>query len=182
MHAHRHFATPTVPLRRRLALSAAVCLGLSLGTVRAAGEVSLSGDVKRPMTLDAAALRAFPADTNTVYRYARDMSEQPRPFTEYRGVRLMEVLEQAGLNERDALDWRKTVVIATGRGGERAVFSWAELANTAAGTEAMVAFERDRRPLAATDGPLAVHVPGDERSLARDVKQLQRIEVRIVRD
>ena len=91
-------------------------------------------------------------------------------------------LEQAGLAERDRSDWRKAVVIATGRDGTRTVFSWPELTLTAAGTEAMVAYERDVAPLPASDGPLALHVPGDERSIARDVKQLQRIEVRILRD
>ena len=126
-----------------------------------------------------------PAAAQTTYRYARfasDASDQQRPFTELHGVRLMDVLEQAGLAERDRSDWRKAVVIATGRDGSRTVFSWPELAYTAAGTEAMVAYERDVAPLPASEGPLAIHVPGDERRVARDVKQVQRIEVRILRN
>jgi hypothetical protein len=171
------------PRLRWLGCGALVWLGVSMTAAQTAdGGVSISGDVKYPVTLDVGALRAFPSAAHTTYRYARDLSEQQRPFTEIRGVRLMAVLEQSGLAERDRSDWRKTVVIATGRDGSRTVFSWPELAYTAAGTAAMVAYERDRAALPAGEGPLAIHVPGDERSVARDVKQVQRIEVRILRD
>lgn len=172
---------PIAQCRRRL-LAWGAGLSLSLSAVQAADGLTITGDVKHAMTLDLAALRAFPAAAHTTYRYARDVSDQVRPFTEVRGVRLMDVLEQAGLAARDRSDWRKAVVIATGRDGSRTVFSWPELAYTAAGTEAMVAYERDVAPLAASDGPLTIHVPGDERRVARDVKQVQRIEVRILRD
>jgi DMSO/TMAO reductase YedYZ molybdopterin-dependent catalytic subunit len=168
-----------------LTAAAALCVSLPLRVALAADGIAVTGDVKHPMTLDVAALRAFPSATHTTYRYARfagDVAQMQRPFTEVSGVRLMDVLKQAGLAERDRTDWRKAVVIATGRDGARAVFSWPELAYTAAGTQAMVAYERDIAPLAAADGPIALHVPGDERSVARDVKQLQRIEVRILRD
>ena len=66
------------------------------------------------------------------YRASREVAGQSPKATEVRGVRLLAVLEQAGLAERDRLDWRKTVVIAIARDGYRAVFSWPELANTAA--------------------------------------------------
>jgi DMSO/TMAO reductase YedYZ molybdopterin-dependent catalytic subunit len=168
---------------RRLSCWAA-CLwsALSLTAVQGADDLTVTGDVKQPMTLDLVALRAFPAALQTTYRYARDLSDQARPFTEMHGVRLMSVLEQAGLAERDRSDWRKAVVIATGRDGSRTVFSWAELAHTTPGTEAMVAYERDSVPLPSSEGPLAIHVPGDERSAPRDVKQVQRIDVRILRE
>jgi len=97
-------------------------------------------------------------------------------------VRLLAVLEQAGLAERDRFDWRKTVVIAIARDGYRAVFSWPELANTAGGAQVMVSYERDGASLDAQEGPLAIHVPADTRTGPRHVKWLQRIEVRILRD
>jgi len=168
-----------------MAWGAGVGLCLPLGAAPVGDGLTVTGDVKQAMTLDVAALRAFPSATHTTYRYTRyagDVAQQQRPFTEVSGVRLMDVLKQAGLAERDRSGWRKAVVIATGRDGTRTVFSWPELTLTAAGTEAMVAYERDVAPLPASDGPLALHVPGDERSIARDVKQLQRIEVRILRD
>jgi DMSO/TMAO reductase YedYZ molybdopterin-dependent catalytic subunit len=180
-------SAPRSPIARRhyrlLVSGAGFWLSLALSTAQAADGLTVTGDVKHALTLDVAALRAFPTAAHTAYRYARrEVSDQQRPFTELRGVRLMDVLAQAGLAERDRSDWRKAVVIAIGRDGSRTVFSWPELAYTSAGTEAMVAYERDVAPLPATDGPLAIHVPGDERRVARDVKQLQRIEVRILRD
>src|SRR5262245_4381348 len=183
MHARPTTRLPAASRRcGPLARHVALWLCLSLNAAQAADGLTVNGDVKHPMTLDMAALRAFPAAAHTTYRYSRDLSDQARPFTEVRGVRLMDVLEQAGLAARDQSDWRKAVVIATGRDGSRTVFSWPELAYTAAGTEAMVAYERDVAPLPPSEGPLALHIPGDERRVARDVKQVQRIEVRILRD
>jgi DMSO/TMAO reductase YedYZ molybdopterin-dependent catalytic subunit len=177
----RLVSRPPIARPRRL-LGWGLWLSLSLSAAQAADGLTVTGDVKQVMTLDVAALRAFPSAAHITYRYARDLSDQQRPFTEIHGVRLMTVLELAGLAERDQSDWRKTVVIATGRDGSREVFSWPELAHTVAGTAAMVAYERDRVPLPSSEGPLAIHVPGDERSAARDVEQVQRIEVRILRD
>jgi hypothetical protein len=86
------------------------------------------------------------------------------------------------LAARDPTDSRKAVVMAIARDGYRVVFSWPELANTSTGDQAVVAYERDDGPLGAPDGPLWLQVPGDTPTGARDVKQLQRIEVRILRD
>ena len=182
MNARLGWPASQARYRRLPGWAACLCFGLSLSAAHAADGLAVTGDVKHPMTLDLVALRAFPAELQTTYRYARDLSEQARPFTEMHGVRLMAVLEQASLAERDRSDWRKAVVIATGRDGSRTVFSWAELAHTTPGTEAMVAYERDSAPLPSSEGPLAIHVPGDERSAPRDVKQVQRIDVRILRD
>jgi DMSO/TMAO reductase YedYZ molybdopterin-dependent catalytic subunit len=135
--------------------------------------VQLAGDVKRTLSVDAAAQRSF--------RQAQQTGAAERSTTQ-RGVALRALLEHAGLAERDRLDWRKTVVIAVARDGYRAVFSWPELVNTETGALAMVAYERDGAPLDANEGPLAIVVPGDLRLGPRHVKWLQRIEVRILRD
>ena len=127
-------------------------------------------------------MREFPAAAQTSYRASREVAGQVQDATELRGVRLLALLEQAGLAERDRLDWRKTVVVAIARDGYRAVFSWPELANTAGGAQVMVAYERDGAPLGVQEGPFAIHAPGDTRTGPRHVKWLQRIEVRILRD
>src|SRR4051812_29630947 len=114
----RLVSRPSIALQPRLlAWGACLWLGLSLTTAQAADDITVTGDVKHPMMLDVVALRAFPAGLHTTYRYARDLSDQARPFTEMSGVRLMAVLEQVGLAERDRSDWRKAVVIASGRDG-----------------------------------------------------------------
>ena len=171
------------PTRRRLLMGAAgLCLPLSWAAAQTAGEVVVTGDVKQSVTLDVAALRAFPAGTQISMRSALDPASQGRPFMVVRAVRLTSVLQLVGLAATDRTDSRKAVVMAIARDGYRVVFSWPELANTPTGDQAVVAYERDDGPLGAADGPLWLQVPGDTPTGARDVKQLQRIEVRILRD
>jgi DMSO/TMAO reductase YedYZ molybdopterin-dependent catalytic subunit len=167
----------TAPARFLLFFAYLLCLPLAR-----ADELAVAGDVRRTLSLSAAALREFPAADQTGFRSSREVAGQPTDATEVRGVRLLALLQQAGLAERDRLDWRKTVVIAIARDGYRAVFSWPELANTAGGAQVIVAYERDGAPLAASEGPLAIHAPADMRTGPRHVKWLQRIEVRVLRD
>jgi DMSO/TMAO reductase YedYZ molybdopterin-dependent catalytic subunit len=147
-----------------------------------AESVTVGGDVRRPLVVDAQALRGFAADAQVSFNSAREVNGQPQASTVLKGVRLLALLEQAGLAELDRFDWRKAVVLAIARDGYRAVFSWAELSNTAAGAQVMVAYERDGAPLSAQEGPLAIAAPGDTRTGPRHVKWLQRIEVRVLRD
>jgi DMSO/TMAO reductase YedYZ molybdopterin-dependent catalytic subunit len=171
------------PIRRNHFVQVLTCTLLAGAiTARATDALAVVGDVKRPLSLSVAALREMPAAAQTSYRASREVSGQPASATELRGVRLLALLEQAALAERDRLDWRKTVVVAIARDGYRVAFSWPELANTAAGALVMVAYERDGAPLADSEGPLAIHAPGDTRSGPRHVKWVERIEVRILRD
>lgn len=179
MHA---LSSPPSLRRHLLVLGAAGCLTLFWPAARAAGEVTVGGDVKQGVTLDASALRAFPAAEHINYRSSVGVSGEDKPFTLLRGVRLTSVLQLVGLASRDRSDSRKAVVIAIAQDGYRVAFSWPELANTQTGDQAMVAYERDGVPLKAPEGPLWLFVPGDTPSGSRDVKQLQRIDVRILRD
>lgn len=169
-------------MRRRDLLVTLALPGSLCAHAAASDELAVTGDVKRTLSLSVGALREFPAAAQTSYRSSREVSGVAQSATEVRGVRLLAVLEQAGLAERDRLDWRKAVVIAIARDNYRAVFSWPELANTGGGAQVMVAHERDGAPLGAQEGPLAIHAPGDTRTGPRHVKWLQRIEVRILRD
>lgn len=141
----------------------------------------IDGDVRQALDLSPALLRAFDAGAQRSVRVTRDVNGQQRETT-LRGVALRALLDRAGLAERDRLDWRKTVVVATARDGYRVVFSWPELFNLEAGDAVMVAYERDGQSLAASEGPLTVEAPGDLRTGPRHVKWLERIEVRILRD
>jgi DMSO/TMAO reductase YedYZ molybdopterin-dependent catalytic subunit len=172
-------------MKRATVCRAALCalvLAWAAVAAPAAEELAIAGDVKRLLNVSATALREFPAAAQTSYRASREVAGQVASVTELRGVQLLALLEQAGLAERDRLDWRKTVVVAIARDGYRAVFSWPELANTAGGAQVMVAYERDGAPLPANEGPFAIHAPADTRSGPRHVKWLQRLEVRILRE
>jgi len=98
------------------------------------------------------------------------------------GVRLAALLDVARLDERDRLDWRKTVVLATAADGYRVVFAWPELVNTEAGRQGIVVHERDGGPLDPREGPVSLHAPGDLRSGPRPVWQPVRLEVWIPRE
>jgi DMSO/TMAO reductase YedYZ molybdopterin-dependent catalytic subunit len=166
-------------MKRRALL--AVALFLPLLTAAQDDAVQIGGDVKRSMSFDAGALRAFDAAAQRSFRQSQQAGGTERSTTQ-RGVALRALIEQAGLAERDRLDWRKTVVIAIARDGYRAVFSWPELVNTDGGAQVMVVYERDGAALDAGEGPLAIVAPGDQRSGPRHVKWLQRIEVRMLKD
>jgi len=172
-----------MPTRRLLLGSiATLCAGIAAGADAGSGSLTVSGDVRRSMTVDADALRAFPPEAQASFRVSREVDGQAQPGSTLKGVRLLALLEQAGLAERDRFDWRKSVVVAIARDGYRAAFSWPELANTPGGAQVMVAYERDGAPLSEQEGPLALHAPGDTRTGPRHVKWLQRIEVRVLRD
>ncbi len=159
-----------------------VALASPAQAVDPAAAVTVAGDVRRTVVVDAQALRGFAADAQVSFTSAREVNGQPQSASVVKGVRLLALLEQAGLAERDRFDWRKAVVVAIARDGYRAVFSWPELANTAAGAQVMVVYERDGAPLSPQEGPLAITAPGDTRTGPRHVKWLQRIEVRVLRD
>lgn len=176
-------------MRRRAALRSALGLGAAWGLVVAgaapasaqASVVEVLGQVRQPLRLDVAALASFAAEHQASARVTRRVDDAERS-TALRGVRLAAVLEQAGLDEHDRFDWRKSVVLATATDGYRAAFSWPELVNTEAGRQVLLVYERDGAPLDAREGPVALHALGDLRSGPRHVRNLARIEVRILRD
>lgn len=146
-----------------------------------ADTVTVGGDVRQTLVVGVAELRAFDARAQRELRERRDAGTVQRDTT-VRGVALAELLQRAGLAERDRLDWRKTVVVAIARDGYRAAFSWPELVNTDGGAQVMLAYERDGQALPAGDGPVALMAPADQRTGPRHVKGLLRIEVRILRE
>ena len=173
--------------RRRIVLGAALAAFWAAAPVatpaaaQGADIVTVGGDVRQTVSVGVAELRAFDVRAQRELRERRDAGTVQRDTT-VRGVSLAELLQRAGLAERDRLDWRKTVVVAIARDGYRAVFSWPELVNTEGGAQVMLAYERDGQPLPAGDGPVALMAPADLRTGPRHVKGLARIEVRILRD
>lgn len=171
--------------RGRTVLALAAFTLAALGPVPAAAQdaaaVDLVGALRQTLQVDAKLLAGFPAEDQIATSLTRRIDGVERS-TALRGVRLAAVIERAGLAERDRLDWRKAVVLATATDGYRAVFSWPELVNTEAGRQVLLAYERDGAPLDTREGPIALHAPADLRTGPRHVRNLQRLEVRILRD
>jgi DMSO/TMAO reductase YedYZ molybdopterin-dependent catalytic subunit len=150
------------------------------GAAAPSASVAVSGSVKKPLALSVDDLKAFPADqVATVAVHGRPGASEPS--SSVRGVKLTAVLDRAGLAEAGHDDWKRTVVVASGTDGYRVVFSWPELYETTVGDEVVVVLERDGRPLGDGDGHIALASPADRRP-ARNVKWLNRIEVRVLQD
>jgi hypothetical protein len=96
----------------------------------------------------------------------------------YGGVLLRDVLERALADALKGRDARRMVFDAIATDGYRAVFSWGELFNGAAGEQALVILVQDGQPLSAYEGPLALRALGDLRPGPRHVRNLCALVVR----
>lgn len=167
--------------RRRWLQAGPVLVGLPRKPARASDgpALSITGDVRQPLRLGVRDLADFPAAGQAESRVVRQVDGQGRE-TLSRGVRLKALLQRAALAERDRLDWRRTIVMAIAADGYRAVFSWPELFNTDTGNLVLVLYQRDGMPLSDGEGPLALLAAADLRLGPRHVKQLVRLDVRIL--
>jgi len=149
------------------ALTASLALAQERGSA-VSTQVRVVGEVQRELSLDVDALRSLASR---------------RTFVQERGygcVRLVDVLQEAGIRQDARHALRRTYVIATASDGFKAVFSWGELFNTPIGRGVLVAYERDGTPLRDGEGRITLVSLADERPGTRHVKWLERIEVRRV--
>lgn len=118
--------------------------------------VTVSGAVERALTLRVEELRNFPPQQTIELRLASQGGAEPGKPSVVRGVRLRDILEQAKVVKRDHNTVKKLALIAAASDGYKVVFSWSEIFNSDAGDSVLVLFERDGKPLAAEEGPLAL--------------------------
>ena len=140
--------------------------------------VTVTGAVECALTLRADELRHFPPQQIVELTLAGRGGAEPGKPSVVRGVRLRDILDQAKVVKRDHNTVKKLAVIAVASDGYKVVFSWSEIFNSDAGDSVLVLFEREGKPLAAEEGPLALISAKDIRTGARHVKWLQSIEVR----
>lgn len=136
--------------------------------------LAIGGAVERPLKLDAQALRQRPAAQFTEVR----LTDKQGKTGTVRGIRLRDLLNEAGIVSRDHNTVKKLAIIATAADQYAVVFSWNELFNASAGDKVLVVLERDGKPLPDTEGPLALVSADDLRTGPRHVKWLQSIDVR----
>lgn len=158
---------------RRRAGALLILLAIAAGATahaQSAVLLTLAGDVREPLALDAEALRALPRASAAVVEDDRTVR--------YEGVLVADVLRRAGVPLGADLrgDAVATYVVATASDGYRALFSLAELDPAFTGSEVLVADTRDGHPLFAYQGPLRIVAPGDRRG-ARSVRMLTRLDV-----
>jgi DMSO/TMAO reductase YedYZ molybdopterin-dependent catalytic subunit len=141
----------------------------------------IKGQVRQPLSLSLDDLRQFesiaaaPFDLRcfTTKRFIRAVGG-------YRGARLTDVLDKAGLLNASATDFKRTVFIASAHDGYAVTFSWHELFNTPLGENVLVAYECDGQPLTADEGAPILFSGSDRHSAPRHVKRLMRIEARVL--
>lgn len=139
----------------------------------------LDGRVRTPLDLGLHELHTLAQ--HTVLRRALSCAgrslDPATGLRRWRGVRLTALLELAGIRLERQRERGAICVLAHGRDGYVASFSWSELFNGPGGEDVLVALSADGTALAAGDAPrlIAAH---DWQSSARQVRGLCRIEVR----
>jgi DMSO/TMAO reductase YedYZ molybdopterin-dependent catalytic subunit len=143
-------------------------------------QVEISGEVKRKLSLSVEDLRALAAKKGGAVAAKSVPGDRPPQYQTYVGVRIADVLDEAGIQKEERHAMRRTYVVATASDGYKAIFSWGELFNTPIGQGVLVVYERDGAALDEGEGRIALVSLADDRVGPRHVKWLQRIEVKRV--
>lgn len=169
---------PHTLVRRRLTLLLLIAALSSVpaaaqGTSQAAADapLSISGDVRTPLTIS-------PAELKTMPRTSVEVADNDGRSVKYEGVLVGELLKRAGAPLGSDLRGRAmtTYVLASASDGYQVLFSLAELDPAFSSSRVIVADTADGKPLFAYQGPFRIVSPGDTRA-ARSIRMLQRLEV-----
>lgn len=140
--------------------------------------LTIGGAVRRPLTISAVELRCSPLATNVPPIPLTSCTGQlKRVLSAYRGVRLIDLLDQAQITEADHRTARRTGVVLRASDGYAVLFSWSELYKSSPGDDVLILFERNARALDAREGPFASIAPADLRTGPRHVRGLRAIDV-----
>lgn len=136
----------------------------------AAAGVKVLADGKPPLNLDASALAGMPHEDVTA-------SAHDEPASQWRGVKLEDVLAKAGVPLDKPLRGKSlaSFVRVTAADQYQVVFGLSDLDPTLGHTQVLLVDTRDGKPLD-KDGPFRLLVPGDKRP-ARWVRNVTTIEV-----
>jgi hypothetical protein len=137
----------------------------------AASTLSIAGDVRTPLSITAAELKAMP-------RTSVDIKDEDGRTVKYEGALVGELLKRAGATLRGDMrgNAMTTYVLASASDGYQVLFSLAELDPAFTSSEVIVADTIDGKPLFAYQGPFRIVSPKDARP-ARSIRMLQRLDV-----
>jgi DMSO/TMAO reductase YedYZ molybdopterin-dependent catalytic subunit len=135
-------------------------------------QLTVSGDVEKPLSLSMDDLRRLPRQTISV------KNEHAAKDEVYEGTPLAGLLKQAGVVQGPRLRGKAmaTYVVAEGADGYKVIFSLAELDSDFEDSGVLVADTLDGKPLGDKLGPLRLVAPHDKRP-ARWVRMLRSIQV-----
>jgi DMSO/TMAO reductase YedYZ molybdopterin-dependent catalytic subunit len=137
---------------------------------QASPSISVSGDVKQPLTLTAADLAAMPR--------AKAVTDNNGVQTTYEGVWLSDILKKAGVPLGPGLRGPALAgyVLASASDGYQVVFSIGELDPDMTDSQYLLADTANGKPLFGENGAFRLVIPKDKRG-ARSVRLLSKIEV-----
>ncbi len=139
--------------------------------------LQVTGFVPRQLTLSLEDLRSLPSrvlgPTEIVCMTGRYIEH----VDGYRGTSLVEILALTGLSDVPRAVLKECMIVARGGDGYRALFSWAELHNTATGAGVLVVYEKNFQPLDDRAGPLGLISAADLRLGPRHLRRLCQVEV-----
>lgn len=151
-------------------------------TAEQTGTLHLTGSLVRPMAISLDALRRYPGVTCAPFDLRCFTTGRfIRTIEPYRGVRVVDLLEEAGLRNDVHGDFKRMVFLAVGHDGYVVVFSWHELFNTPVGEQVIVAYECGGAALDAQHGAPILFSGADRVPAPRHVNRLARIEARVLR-
>lgn len=97
---------------------------------------------------------------------------------ELSGVLLRDLIDETHVIIDNHEDPNLTYIVAAGKDGYRALFSWHELFNSPIGSGVLVVLEKDNLPLGPDEGMLCLVSCNDERPGPRRVRYLASVDVR----
>ena len=144
--------------------------------------LNVIGPVKTPLTLSVAELHALPAHTLKDVSLTCLTGSDKGTVKSYRGVLLRDVIDRADISALGKSDLKQLLIFAIASDNYRAVFTWNEVFNTNVGDGILVLYEKDRSPLTAEEGHIALISSCDLHTGPRHVKWLKTIELRKLTD
>lgn len=159
------------------ALSGSLLMLLCASPIAAQNErVEIRGNVPTPRSVTAQDLAALPKQTVKA-------SDHGRPPAEYEGVRLIDVLQLAGVEVGSKLRGPRLAeaVLVEARDGYRVVFALAELDSAFTSKQVLLVNKQDGAALDAEAGPWRL-VVADEKRPARWIRQVSKISVVTVKE
>ncbi|WP_298233964.1 hypothetical protein [uncultured Azohydromonas sp.] len=137
----------------------------------------IEGWVRKPLELDAAALDAMDGTLVQDFDVICTWDGSHGVLPPVRAVFLGDLIMRAHPAFEQRVDYKRTALVAEGRGGYRALYSWGEVFNSPLGRGIVVAYAQDGSALPLDKGTFVLFSRHDVATGPRYVQGLRRIEL-----
>lgn len=137
----------------------------------------IEGWVKRPLRMHARDLEALGPTTVPDFEIICTADGSHGVAPPMRGVLLRDLVTLAEPAFRQRTDFKRVALVAEGRDGYRALFSWSELFHSMIGDGVLLVFDHPQAPLPANAGPFALISRYDRFTGPRYLRGLRKVEL-----